>query len=270
MALTRVLITVKTYPTLSGKHEESVCTAGIREDGSWIRIYPVPFRKKPFHEQYKKFDFIEMDIVKNEGDFRPESFRPALHDTEIRIVEHLGTENDWEQRKRTCLQNVHIDMEALIESAKNPENHTSLAVFKPAQILNFSAIETDREWDRAKLEKLNQLNLFERTTRETSEVVQKLPYKFTFTFVDCRGKESTLMIEDWEIGQLYWNCLAKHRDEQKAIDDVRKKYFDLFTKKKDLYFFLGTTLAYHNRSKNPFMIIGVFYPPIQRQLSLFD
>lgn len=30
MALTRVLITVKTYPAISKKYEELVCTAGFR------------------------------------------------------------------------------------------------------------------------------------------------------------------------------------------------------------------------------------------------
>lgn len=30
----KVLITVKAYPTLSGKYGELVCIAGIREDGS--------------------------------------------------------------------------------------------------------------------------------------------------------------------------------------------------------------------------------------------
>jgi hypothetical protein len=41
----RILITVKTYPTLSRKYGETVCTAGIRPDGSWVRLYPVPFRR---------------------------------------------------------------------------------------------------------------------------------------------------------------------------------------------------------------------------------
>lgn len=45
MAKTKVLVTVKTYPTLSQKYDELVCTAGFLEDGSWIRVYPVPFRK---------------------------------------------------------------------------------------------------------------------------------------------------------------------------------------------------------------------------------
>ena len=40
----RVLITVTTYPLPSRSHDELVCTAGILEDGSWIRIYPVPFK----------------------------------------------------------------------------------------------------------------------------------------------------------------------------------------------------------------------------------
>ena len=36
MAKTKVLITVKTYPAISKKYEELVCTAGFLEDGSWI------------------------------------------------------------------------------------------------------------------------------------------------------------------------------------------------------------------------------------------
>ncbi len=73
MALTRVLITVKTYPTLSTRYEELVCTAGFKEDGTWIRIYPVQFRKKTYTEQYKEYDWIEVDLVRNEKDPRPES-----------------------------------------------------------------------------------------------------------------------------------------------------------------------------------------------------
>jgi hypothetical protein len=76
MSGTKILITVKTYPTLSEKYDELVCTAGFREDGSWIRIYPVPFCKLDYKKQYNKWQWIEMDITKNTSDFRPESFRP--------------------------------------------------------------------------------------------------------------------------------------------------------------------------------------------------
>ena len=55
----RILVTVKTYPTLSRKYGETVCTAGIREDGTWVRIYPVPFRRLNESEQYRKYDWTE-------------------------------------------------------------------------------------------------------------------------------------------------------------------------------------------------------------------
>lgn len=127
----RILITVKTYPTLSAKYGELVCTAGLREDGSWIRIYPVPFR-----------------------------------------------------------------------------------------------------------------------------------------LLDAKGRESTMMIEDWEIGALYWNCLKDDVTPQEAVAKVRQMYFDNF-RSKDLYLYLGTTREWHGRGRNPFVVIGAFYPPFQPQGDLF-
>ena len=34
----RILITVKTYPVLSRKYAELVCTAGVTEAGEWRRV----------------------------------------------------------------------------------------------------------------------------------------------------------------------------------------------------------------------------------------
>ena len=79
-----------------------------------------------------------------------------------------------------------------------------------------------------------------------------------------------MMIEDWEIGQLYWNCLSQQEgNEMEAIKKVKSKYFDDFAKSKDLYLFLGTSQVHHFTGKNPFMIIGTFHPKIENQLRLF-
>ena len=56
MALTKVLIAVKTYPSISKKYDELVCTAGFLEDGSWIRLYPIQFRKKSYDDFWKTKD----------------------------------------------------------------------------------------------------------------------------------------------------------------------------------------------------------------------
>lgn len=209
-------------------------------------------------------------MVKNTSDFRPESYRPKSIDTEINVVGHIDTKSNWEERKKICLGKIYYNLTELIAEAKDKNICTSLAVFKPTEILDFYAEPVEREWDKDKLAKLNQLNLFETNQEGKFEVVQKLPYKFKFRIIDNQGKESNMMIEDWETGQLYWNCLARHEgDEQKAIADVRKKYFDDFAKTKDLHFFLGTTQAHHHVSLNPFMIIGTFQPKIDLQGKLF-
>ncbi len=274
MAKTKVLITVKTYPAISGKYDELVCTAGFLEDGTWIRIYPIQFRKKSFGEQYKKYDWIEIDLVKNKSDFRKESYRPVSYDTEIKILEHLDTKSNWLLRKEIIFKNkVYTDIEELKLEAKDRDVMTSLAIFKPAEIINFTVEPVEREWDKNKLAKLKQLrssNLFAQEEEDLFEVVRKLPYKFSYVLNDCNGKQSKMMIEDWEIGQLYWNCLSHHKgDEIKATEDVKKKYFDDFAKTKDLHLFLGTSQLHHLTGRNPFMIIGTFHPKIETQLSLF-
>ena len=78
------------------------------------------------------------------------------------------------------------------------------------------------------------------------------------------------MIEDWELGQLYWKCLKRHEgDESKACKDVRFKYFEDFAKTKDLFLFLRTSAQFHMVGPNPFMVIGTFYPKHITQTTLF-
>ena len=274
----RIYITVKTYPTISKGYSELVCTAGILEDGSWIRLYPVPFRKLDFDQKYRKYTWIEVDVTRNLNDFRPETYRPNL---ETLAVESKASNKrvDWDERKRIIFKNqkIYTNLQELISKARADD--TSLAIFKPTKVLDLLVEETDRDWDPDKLTILRnlsqQMSLFQTPEELEAEfkVVQKVPYKFSYHFEDDSGKHSTLMIEDWEIGMLYFNSLAAADGNEKvAIEKVRKKYFDYFTTR-DLYFFMGTTKEHHRVSKNPFIIIGAFYPPMPSpypQTNLFD
>lgn len=270
MAKQKVLIAVKTYPSISSKYEELVCTAGFTEHGDWIRLYPIPYRKLDYASQYEKYRWIEIDIEKNTSDFRPESYKPVNINNLIILHSKIGTENNWAERKKTVLKKVYTDLELLINEAKNKEIMTSLAVFKPTKIIDFTIEKVDREWSKEKLAALHQFNLFE-TSKSKLEIVRKLPYKFSYKFVDINGKESTLMNEDWELGALYWRQLEKYGgDEKRAYEDVKKKYLD-FAENKDLYLFLGTTKLNHFTGRNPFIIIGTFYPKkeLQQENKLF-
>lgn len=272
MARERVLITVKTYPTLSRKYGETVCTAGVREDGTWVRIYPVPFRRLDEAEQYRKFDWLECALVKNRSDPRPESYSPA-DPKQLCAVGHMDTAHNWRERRRLLLDTVKVytRLEELIAGAK--ANKMSLAVFRPTKIKAFLWEEEERNWDPDKVAEIRnrtqQTELFaEEAWRETFKVIPKLPFSFSYRFEDADGRNSELQVLDWEAGALYWNCLRScNGDEDAALKKVRAKYFDEFCRR-DLHFFLGTTQQFHQVAPNPWVIIGVLPIPHEPQMDL--
>ena len=264
----KVLITVKAYPTLSGKYGELVCIAGIK-DGSWIRIYPMPFRRFEEYKRFAKYTWVEMLLTKNTSDPRPESFKPLGWD--FNILEKVDFKNNWARRKKIIQKtSIYENMSTLIDKAKN--NELSLATFKPAKIIDFVWEEVERKWDSKKLENvlfdLKQKSLFEAEGFVGDfRIIPKLPYRFSYKFEDIEGRISKMMLEDWEAGQLFWNCLDKYESEQKALEKVKQKYFDEFVSKKDPHFFVGTTKQFHGWAKNPFLIVGTFHPPKEIQKS---
>lgn len=271
----KVLLTVTTYPLPSRSYDELVCTAGFLEDGSWIRIYPVPLSflsglKKAGVIQSTKYTWIELDLVRRTDDFRPETYSPADYGfKDLTIGERLDTQQNWRKRKEFCLKNTYTNLTQLIEHSKDPLN-VSLATFKPTKITKFEIKEDTSDWKEVWSQLQNQLTLFNEGS-EPRKAFPKVPYKFYYTFEDEAGRSARLMIEDWEIGQLYWNCLKDNKgDAGIAVEKVREKYDSLFRNERDICFFLGTTKQWHRRrATNPFVIIGVFYPKKETQLSLF-
>lgn len=274
MSRKKVLLTVTTYPLPSRSYDELVCTAGILEDGSWIRIYPVPLsfllgQRKSGAMKSFKYNWIELELQPRSDDFRPESYSPIHYNfKDLKLFERVDTKGNWALRKELCLKNVYSNLGDLIKDSRDPLN-TSLATFKPTSIQRLEIEEDDPDWKSEWKELRKQGDLFSQDT-EPEILIPKLPYKFYYRFKDETGKSSRMMIEDWEIGQLYWNCLKQTGNAEEALKKVRKKYEYEFIKEKDIYFFLGTTKQWHlRRSPNPFVIIGVFYPKKEHQIRLF-
>ncbi|MDI2113087.1 hypothetical protein [Commensalibacter nepenthis] len=263
METIKILIAVKTYPCRSDKYVETVCTAGFREDGSWIRLYPIPFR---LHDnQYAKYQWIEAKIEKNTTDMRPESYRIVDIDN-IKLLDKVDTKNNWQERRNFIFSNnkIYKNLTEVIDLARN--NDLSLAIFKPTKIIDFVVENVElKERDENYKYVLAQSNLFEIEEYKKVWLMPLLSKKFFYIFEDEQGKKSKLLIEDWEICQLYLNCKRREPTEEMAIQKVKEKYWDNFAFKKDLHFFLGTTLQWHRRrAKNPFVITGVFYPPLPK------
>lgn len=272
----KVLLTVVTYPLPSRSYDELVCTAGVLETGEWIRIYPVPLaflkglRKEGKTESFK-YSWLELELKKRPDDFRPESHSPVHYDfSDLQIHGKVDTKSNWAERKKCVTATVYTNKAQLLADAAAPKN-LSLATFKPERIISFEIEEEEsRDWKDEWKALRQQGDLFHQ--EKNPEIsIRKLPFKFFYRFTDDEGKESRLMIEDWEIGALYWNCLKESDgDEAKALLKVRTKYEDEFLNEKDIYLFLGTTKEWHaRRAPNPFVIIGVFYPKKEAQTRLF-
>ncbi len=273
METLKVLITVKTYPIPSSKYDELVCTAGVTDTGDFIRLYPINFRDLPYSQQYKKYQWIEIKAEKHKGrDVRKESFRPDCDSIRM-LGEPVSTKRggDWSDRAKYVLQKASRSMEDLKRQQR--ENKTSLGIFKPKEIYDLTISEDEAEWNEGFKHALAQARLWENRT-VSREPPRKVPYKFHYRFScddhECRGNHR-MMIEDWEVGALFWKLVDQGATQPEAAEKVRRKFLDdLCGPTKDTHFYVGTILAH----PTSWVVIGVFYPRIREQgveqLGLFN
>lgn len=256
-----ILILVKTYPEISKKYTETVCTAGIlSETKQLIRLYPVRYRYLEGKTQFSKYQWIKAKIIKSNADTRPESYN--IVENTIRLGDTIGTGTDWHEREKWVLnpKNVYSSLEDLIEAQKT--KNMSLGIIKPKEIKGFHVERKSQaeieDANRKKDSIIKQLDMFE--NRKDLEII---PVRFVLHFVcedkNCRGHE--LSILDWEFGQLY-RKVKSSKDWEKKIKD---KVMDICSEKRETFLILGNMA----RWQHIFCIIGFFYPPKMRQKYLF-
>lgn len=268
MELRKILIATKTYPSISKKYRETVCTAGVLLDDQenpiqWIRLYPIRYRQLDFDRRYPRWSIINAKIEKNDKDYRKESYR--IEDSSIKVIRKLdtGIKKDWAERKSLILPLKISSTQEL------REQNLSLGLIKPKLIEKSYVEQTSRNWNPKQQTILNQMDLF-----EPPEELEKIPYKFGYKFIENDETNHRYSISDWEISQLYRKCrdsskkTTKQEREEEAAKKVKEKLD--FLSQKYLYFIVGNL----NDHKDNFMVIGLFYPPKiddhqQLTLSLF-
>ena len=250
----RVLITVKTYPIPSAKYDELVCTAGVR-------LYPINFRDLPFSQQFKKYQWIEVDAAKQRGrDARKESYRPDCNTIKLR-GEPIPSRDNWAQRAQYVLARRAKSMEDLYEQQR--ADRTSLGVFKPKKIHDLIYKPDADDWKASFKAALAQARLWE-DRKVSKNPPRKVPYKFQYVFncddPRCRSKHQ-MMIEDWEVGALYWRQVDQGATPADAAKTVREKFLGkLCAADRDTHLYVGTILAH----PKTWVVIGVFWPKLAK------
>lgn len=257
------MVVVKTAPQPSVSYREVVCTAGITSKGKWVRLYPVDYRYMNFFKRYQKYQWISVGIEKTSErkDFRIDSYRPNL-----KTLKKLGKilpAGSWSERKKIVLPTVSPDFETIRLVYKNEA--ISLGIFKPKKIVDFLMEPDDKEWGSKHMQVLTQGVLFGKQPKP----LEKIPFKFSYKFVcnnpECKGHK--MQIIDWEVYELYRNVKEKHPFSMDIVlEKVKQKWFrEMWAKDKDSYLIVGSVYP-----RPSFIIIGVFWPPIERQLPLIE
>ncbi len=124
------------------------------------------------------------------------------------LTEPLNTKRNWEERKKYVLAQGTHTMEELCELQS--KDNTSLGIVRPKEIIEFTIESCDAErkgqWEAL----LKQERLF----GPGQKPLEKIPFKFSYAFRcdDHRCSGHKMMIEDWELGQLYRSMKAQFRD----------------------------------------------------------
>lgn len=248
----RILITVKTYPLPSTTSlREMVCTAGVREDGSFIRLYPIDYRYRPYWQWYKKYQWVEAVIQKNKKDYRPETFELVKGASLQPIGQPISTARNWAERRKFVLAQ---GVQTMCGLQVLDDTQRSLGIIRPRVVSDLAIEETDRQWKPAWEALFKQLSLW----GPGQKPLEKVPYKFFYVFTcehdGCKGHR--MMIEDWEVGQLYRAMRDKHGSEQIAVSKVRDKLLgQICAPGIDTHFFVGTVIGH-----GTWIILGTFWP----------
>jgi hypothetical protein len=258
----KVLIWGKTYPELSAKYVETVCTGGVRENGCPIRLYPVPLRYLANGQQYRLYDWIEVPLEKSQSDPRPESYKVSAD--RITLVGHIDPDaQNWRARRQAIFRDSTWQfgsIEAL--KAAQKANRRSMGIVSPGKIEDVRLVmkpESDRrEYEEKMGEIQNQGDMFRVEYKELEYLPQdiKLRWRCAEKCAECSNSPHDMKALDWGLLEL-----ARREGWEKArlrLEEISQlgAY--------DFRLFMGNFRLH----PHIFGIIGMWYPKLATQTIL--
>jgi hypothetical protein len=260
----RALIWGKTYPELSFRHVETVCTAAVREDGRPIRLYPVPLRYLDGSKQYALYDWIEVPVEKSTSDPRPESYK-VVSDA-IRVVAHVYTDDRWRHRRDHVFRDAtwQFDSVAALKAAQRSDGR-SMGIVSVGRVESVSVEMRPPQEEAEFREKWKDIEAQGQLFHPQYKQLEYLPYRIRLAW-RCAGTCEECASSPHDMGVLDWGLLElarKTRDPENAASRLRE-----ITNRQehDFKLFMGS----FRLRPYQFGIIGLWYPKLADQLDLLD
>lgn len=246
----KVLNLVKAVPHAGHRQGETVCCAGVTENGEWRRQYPVHFRR--LESQFGRWDWIEYDwISPKQGDLRRESRRVQEHTIAT------GAKMAPSERARFLNPLVVPSMKAAAELGM------SLALIRPVKPrFRFKAktegcIAAEKKKYKAAAAQLSMLDA-------ELAALEPCPYAFKFDYQTEDGVSHEMACEDWETAAMF-NKWQRTEGTKTALDQMSVVFNEKYPAA-GMAFAMGT----HSRHPDQWLLIGVLRldPVIQLALAL--
>ena len=234
----RCLILVKALPHRSSNYFETVCCAGIGNDGFWRRQYPVPYRLLADGQQFKRWDWIEYEFTDPGHDSRMESQKVV---PESIIVTGMLPSAKRAQALSTFVRSDTAEAEARGES---------LTLLRPTDISFKWSLKSqaDLASERQRHHELARQSSFFDPDIAT---LNPCPYKFTFAWTDSTGSRKKNTSDDWETSAAFFNR-RKHLGEDAALESLKDTFENEYPSK-GIAFAMGT----HSRFDKTWLLVGV-------------
>lgn len=239
----RVTILVKASPQPSRKHNETVCCAGIDDQGNWKRLFPIRFRQLSGGQEFSRWDIVKCNHQRPKSDTRVESCR--VHEDSIEVVGAV---------KRDAEKTSIVERKLVGSERKAIENGSSLAVIRPENV--------DLRWKRRSTADLAAArDAFAQQAAQLSMLDAELaayepcPFEFKMHYNDEAGPHKKVC-GDWETAAAFYN-LSMRMEEAAVLEHLRFTYCEKYVAK-------GLVFALGNMQKRPqtWQLLGIF--PVER------
>lgn len=260
----RIFIWGRTAPELSNKHLETVCTGGVLEDGSPIRLYPIPFRYLDQDDRFHRYQWISAHISRDTKDRRTESHR--IDCDSIEVGQRVPTDDsEWLARRMIVFQQPSWQFDSMDDLATAQETDgVSLGVMTPSEILGVGlhrrTAQDKQNFERKKRilqQNQAQLRMFGELMPPRLKELAFVENRIEVDWVCGAGKRHQMQIMDWEVVEL------QRREGNAAALEAVRRCLDLSAYA--VRFFVGNIKKYPKR----FTIVGLWYPKKQNGLLPF-
>lgn len=235
----RVTILVKASPQPSKKHNETVCCAGIDDQGQWKRLFPVRFRQLSGEKAFSRWDIVRCNYSKPPTDTRKESCR--VHEESIDIIGTVKRDSE----KSTVIENslVASEQEAIARGA-------SLAIIRPRNVELRWKRRSAGELESARQSYISQAAQLSMLDKEI-EAYEPCPFEFKMHYQDDSGPHKKVCA-DWETAATFYK-MSKQMEERAVLQYLQTTYCEQYVRK-------GLVFALGNMQKRPqtWQLLGIF------------